>query len=117
MEKIKNKKTQIKMDLSTKKAIKSINPRGRSFEGEVIRKFNDRVAIQFERLLYLRKYERYEKRKTKLQARIPLEIQKNIEVGDYIEIKECKPQSKSIHFVVIKKIRSLKDESNISKSN
>jgi small subunit ribosomal protein S17 len=116
MEKIKNKKNAVKITTEKTKMEKKINPRGRSFEGEIIKKFSDRIVIQFERLLYLRKYERYEKRKTKLQAKVPMEMQGKIQVGDYIEIKECKPISKSIHFIVIKKIRSLKNESNNSKS-
>lgn len=89
-----------------------INPRGRFFQGTVTKKFNDRVEITFERLCYLRKYERYEKRKTKLQARIDSSFEDLISVGDYIEIRECKPISKNIHFVVTKKIRSLNNESN-----
>lgn len=87
---------------------KSVLPRGRAFKGDVIRVIKDRAVICFDRLLYLRKYERYEKRKTELQAKIPFDLQKEIVVGDYIEIKECRPISKSIHFVVTKKIRSKK---------
>jgi len=35
---------------------------------------------------------------------------KDLKLGDYIEIGECRPISKIIHFVVTKKIRS-KEES------
>ncbi len=91
---------------------KKINPRGRSFQGIVSKKFNDRVEIVFDRLLYLRKYERYEKRKTKLHARLNSDLKDLISVGDYIEIMECKPLSKNVHFIVTKKIRSIKNESN-----
>ena len=90
------------------KGKKSVLARGRSFKGDVLKIVSDRAVIQFERLLYLRKYERYEKRKTKLQAKIPENMKDEIQVGDYIEIKECRPLSKSIHFVVTKKIRSKK---------
>lgn len=117
MKKTKTKKAEKKKEVSPGRVGKTINPRGRSFEGRVIKKFNDRVVIQFERLLYLRKYERYEKRRTRLHARMPIELRGDINVGDYVEIRECRPQSKSIHFVVVKIIRSLKDESNISKGN
>ncbi len=115
---MKNKQTK-KAEKNVRERTKkrSVLPRGRSFEGEVIRVFSDRVVIRFERLLYLRKYERYEKRRTKLQARIPLEMQGKLNVGDYIMIEECRPLSKSVHFIVTKKIRSLKNESDISKSN
>ncbi len=101
----KTKKIKVEEN-KTPKVEKVINPRGRSFEGEVIRVFGDRVTIQFEKLLYLRKYERYEKRRTKLQAKIPVELRGSLIVGDYIEVRECRPLSKLINFMVIKKIRS-----------
>lgn len=87
---------------------KTLNPRGRSFQGEIIKKLSDRIVIEFERLLYLRKYERYEKRKTKIHAKLPLDLTDQVNVGDWVEIKECKPLSKSINFILIKKIRSKK---------
>ncbi|MBT4135765.1 30S ribosomal protein S17 [archaeon] len=77
--------------------------RGRSFKGTVIRKFPKRVVIEFERTIYIKKYERYSKRKTKLHARLPECMHDEIEVGDYIEIKECRPISKIVHFIVIGK--------------
>lgn len=81
-----------------------ISLRGRSFKGKVIRKFAKRVTIEFERTLYIEKYERYAKKKTKLHARLPECMSKEIEIGDYIEIRECRPISKIVHFVVVKKI-------------
>jgi small subunit ribosomal protein S17 len=78
--------------------------RGRSFKGTVIKKFPKRVVIEFERTIYVKKYERYSKRKTKLHARLPDCMFQEIGLGDYIEIKECRPISKIIHFIVIQKI-------------
>jgi len=83
-----------------------IKIRGRTFEGTVIKKLHGRVTIMFERSLLVRKYERFEKRKTKLHARLPDCMKNEINVGDYIEIAECRPLSKIIHAVVVKKIRS-----------
>ncbi len=80
-----------------------INLRGRSFRGNVIKKFPKRVVIEFERTIYIEKYERYARRKTKLHARLPDCMFKDINVGDYIEIMECRPISKIIHFVVVGK--------------
>lgn len=74
--------------------------RGRVFEGTVIRKFHDRAVIEFERVLYDSKYERYEKRKTKLHAKLFKCQENQVEVGDLIKIEECRPLSKIIHFVV-----------------
>ena len=78
--------------------------RGRSFKGKVIKKFPKRVVIEFERTIYIKKYERYAKRKTKLHARLPECMFNKINIGDYIEIKECRPISKIVHFIVINKI-------------
>ncbi len=82
---------------------KTLGTRGRTFKGTVIKKFPKRVVIEFERTIYIKKYERYSKRKTKLHARLPEEMTKEINLGDYIEIRECRPLSKIIHFIVIGK--------------
>ena len=78
--------------------------RGRIFEGTVTKKFPTRVVIEFERTVYLKKYERFYKKKTKLHARLPQGM--DINIGDYIAVRECRPLSKIIHFLVIEKIRS-----------
>ncbi len=88
----------------------SISLRGRSFYGNVIKKFPKRVVIEFDRTIYVKKYERYAKRKTKLHARLPDCMLKDINVGDYIKIKECRPISKIIHFVVVGKVQNEKSE-------
>ena len=80
--------------------------RGRSFKGTVIRKFPKRIVIEFERTLFIAKYERYSKRKTKLHARLPECLFNEINIGDYVEIMECRPISKIIHFMAVKKISS-----------
>ena len=78
--------------------------RGRIFEGFVVRKFSKRVAIEFERTVFVQKYERFYKKKTRLHARLPDALEKEINIGDYIQIMETRPLSKIIHFIVIKKI-------------
>ncbi len=78
--------------------------RGRIYKGTVIRKFPKRVCIEFSRTVYIRKYERYANRKTKLHARLPDCLKDKINIGDYIEIGECRPLSKIIHFVVMRKV-------------
>lgn len=87
-----------------------INPRGRVFEGKVIKKFPKRIAIEFERMVYLRKYERYLKSRTKIHARLPENLENDIGIGDLIRIQECRPLSKLIHFVVIKKIKDREEK-------
>ncbi|HRZ85735.1 MAG TPA: 30S ribosomal protein S17 [Candidatus Paceibacterota bacterium] len=84
--------------------------RGRKFEGYVIKKIDKRVTIEYEKVKYIKKYERYIKEKSKLHARLPSELINSIQIGDYIQITECRPLSKIIHFVVTKKIRSANSE-------
>jgi len=81
----------------------TLKVRGRIFEGKVIRKFRKRITIEFERVIYIRKYERYAKSKTKIHARLPDCMEKEINIGDLVKIQECRPLSKIIHFVVIEK--------------
>lgn len=84
----------------------NLKTRGRTFKGAVIKKFHKRVVIEFERLVYVKKYERYKKLKTKIHARLPGCMEEKINVGDYINIQECRPLSKLVHFAVIGKIKS-----------
>ena len=88
----------------------NISLRGRSFKGTVIKKFPKRVVIEFERTIYVKKYERYSKRKTKLHASLPESMYNDIHVGDYIEIKECRPISKIVHFIVVGKSTKTKED-------
>lgn len=83
----------------------NLKARGRIFEGIVKKKFNKRVVIEFERMIYVRKYERYSRAKTKLHARLPNCFENEIKTGDLIRIQECRPLSKIINFVVIEKIK------------
>jgi ribosomal protein S17 len=89
-----------------------IGTRGRIFEGIVTKKFSKRIVLEFERMVYVRKYERYAKLKTKIHARLPDSIEKEINVGDLIKVHECRPLSKIIHFIVVEK---LKDASEVRK--
>ena len=40
----------------------------KNFEGRVTKKFPTRIVIEFERMIYSKKYERYYKSKTKIHA-------------------------------------------------
>jgi small subunit ribosomal protein S17 len=82
----------------------SLKARGRIFEGKVTKKFPRRLTIEFERSLYIRKYERFASAKSKIHARLPDCLVDEIKVGDLIKIQECRPLSKIIHFVVLGKV-------------
>lgn len=83
----------------------NLKVRGKTFEGTVIKKFPKRVVIEFERMIFVRKYERYMKGKTKIHAHLPSCMENQIHVGDLIKVRECRPLSKIIHFEVIEKIK------------
>ena len=110
----KNKKGMEKKEESSVETIRSdrdchvhgnLKTRGRFFEGRVIKKFPHRLTIEFERMVYVRKYERYSRSKTKIHARLPSCMEKDIGLGDLIRVQECRPLSKIIHFVVVSKIK------------
>ena len=81
----------------------SLSVRGRQFSGTVIStKMRKTAVIEFERLYFLRKYERYEKRRTKLKVHNPECI--NAKDGDIVNVIECRPLSKTKNFVIIQKL-------------
>jgi small subunit ribosomal protein S17 len=98
------KKTEEKTKQTENQNKTLVPTRGRTFEGTVTKKFPTRVVIEFERTVYIIKYERYARKKTRLHARLPQGM--DVNVGDYVRVRECRPLSKIIHFVVIEKIRS-----------
>ncbi len=81
-----------------------ILPRGRIFEGFVISKFPKRVAIEFERTVFFAKYKRFSKKITRIHARLPEDI--NVNIGDLVRVRECRPLSKMIHHIVTDIIRT-----------
>jgi len=103
--KVEEVKTECKDRLCPIHGDKKLKLRGRTFEGTVTKKLPGRVTIEFERMLKIQKYERYEKRKTKIHARLPDCMKDSVNVGDLIEISETRPISKMIHCVVSKVIR------------
>jgi len=82
-----------------------IGTRGRLFEGIVTKKFHKRIVLTFERMIYIRKYERYARSRTKIHARLPESIENDVKIGDLVRVQECRPLSKMIHFIVIKKVK------------
>jgi len=80
--------------------------RGRTFKGKVVSKNEKRLAIELERMVYFKKYERYGRTKTKIHARLPKCKDYEVEIGDTVRIKECRPLSKIIHFAFLEKINS-----------
>jgi len=76
--------------------------RGVVIRGKVVSTAMQRtVVVERERLHYVPKYERYEKRTSRYKAHLPpcIDVQK----GDEVIIMECRPLSKTKHFVVVGK--------------
>ena len=81
----------------------SLSLRGRKFTATVTSaKMRKTAVIEFPRLHYITKYERYEKRRTKLKVHNPECV--SAKNGDVVEIMECRPLSKTKSFVITKKL-------------
>ena len=81
--------------------------RGTILEGIVVKKrMNKAVVVRHEYLYYNKKYQRYERRKKNIHARLPPCLAKEINEGDVVVIGETRPLSKSISFVVLGKKRT-----------
>ena len=106
---MKNKITNIGIKVPTpKKACEdnqcpfhgNLSVRGATFTGTVrANKMTKTVSIDWERRKVLPKYERYEKKRTKIKAHNPPCI--NAQEGDVVKIMQCRPLSKTKNFVVI----------------
>lgn len=78
--------------------------RGRIMKVIVIKKNISKTAtVQFEHFHYISKYERYEKRQSRLKVHNPPCIDANI--GDTVIIGETKPISKTKHFVILEVVK------------
>ena len=85
------------------KTTNNIVPHGRIFEGTVINaKAQKTVIVEWTFTKKTPKYERYEKKRSKVKAHNPTNI--NAEKGDRVRIQECRPLSKTKHFIIIEKL-------------
>jgi small subunit ribosomal protein S17 len=76
--------------------------RGQILEGTVVSDKAPKTVVVLRSYLKKNpKYERYEKRRSKIHAHNPPCI--NAKVGDVVKIAECRPLSKTKSFVVIEK--------------
>ena len=74
---------------------------GRKFKGRVSStRMSGTVTVRFVRVRENSKYERYEKRASKIKAHLPACMKAN--EGDMVQIEECRPISKTKSFVVTK---------------
>lgn len=84
---------------------KKLKLHGRTFVGRVVStKMQKTVTVEWDRVKYIHKYERNEKRRSRVHAHCPAEIQ--LSEGDIVKIMETRPISKTKNFVVVEKISS-----------
>lgn len=80
-----------------------IRTHGRAFTATVVSARAQKTAIvEWERRYHVPKYERYERRLTKINVHNPDCI--NAKAGDIVRIIECRPISKTKHFVITEKL-------------
>lgn len=77
----------------------SYSPRGKTFKGRVVSdKMNKTVTVEWHWRRFVPKFERYERKRSKVKAHNPENI--NAKQGDLVRIRETRPISKTKHFVV-----------------
>lgn len=82
---------------------KKLSVRGKNIIGVVISaKPKKVVCIRNDRLVKIRKYERYAKARTKILARVPENL--DVKVGDKVKAEECRRTGKNVAFVVTEKL-------------
>lgn len=82
--------------------------RGKIFTGMIIKTSMQKTAtVEWPRLFFLPKYERYEKRRTRVKAHLPecIEAKK----GDTVRLVETRPISKTKNFVIVEVLERASD--------
>jgi small subunit ribosomal protein S17 len=80
-----------------------LSVRGKLLEGTVVStKMAKTVSVERDYLHFVKKYMRYEKRRSKIMAHIPPCM--DVSIGDRVRIAECRPLSKEVAFVVVEKL-------------
>jgi small subunit ribosomal protein S17 len=76
--------------------------RGQLLQGVVVRSRAQRtVVVRIERLKYDSKYERYQRRSSRIQAHSTASV--GAQEGDAVTLMECRPLSKTKSFVIIER--------------
>ncbi|RLE47344.1 30S ribosomal protein S17 [Candidatus Woesearchaeota archaeon] len=77
--------------------VKNISTHGRSFKGVIISdKMHNSATVEWTRKRLVPKYERLEKARTRVKAHNSIGAKK----GDLVRVKECRPLSKTKHFII-----------------
>ena len=80
----------------------TLSVRGQMLKGVVVKSKAQRTAVvSIERTKFETKYERFEKRTSKISVHSPASV--DAKEGDRVVIMECRPRSKTKSFVIIEK--------------
>ncbi len=86
-----------------KKENKKIPGHGRTFKGVVVNdKMQKSATIEWDRIKKVSKFERFEKARTRIKAHNVIGAEK----GDFVKVCECRPLSKTKHFIITEIIES-----------
>lgn len=79
---------------------KPVSLRGRVFTGVVVSdRMSKTVTVEWPRQVYVPKYERFQKKRSRVKAHNPSEI--GAKIGDIVKIVETRPLSKTKNFIVV----------------
>jgi small subunit ribosomal protein S17 len=81
--------------------------RGKITQGLVVsKKSRNTVVIRQDYVQFIRKYQRYERRNSRLSCHLPECLKDEIHVGDMVRVGESRKLSKTKAFIVLEKIAS-----------
>ena len=79
--------------------------RGKIAKGVIVsKKSKNTVIIRRDYVQFIKKFQRYERRNTRLACHLPVCLRQEIEVGDLVRVGETIKISKPIAFIVLEKI-------------
>ena len=86
-----------------------LGTRRRKITGKVVSsKMRGTASVEIERRVLLPKYGRFTKKYSVIKAHNPESI--SAEAGDLVTVAECKPISKTKHFMILKKVEKEGDQ-------
>ncbi|MEA3514312.1 MAG: 30S ribosomal protein S17 [Nanoarchaeota archaeon] len=81
----------------------SLKVRGKIIKGIIVSKdVHTSATIESDRTIFIKKYERYLKKRSRIRVHNPPCI--NAQIGDEVKAMECHPLSKTKHFVIVEKL-------------
>ena len=81
--------------------------RGKITQGVVVsKKSRNTVIIRRDYVQFVKKYQRYERRNSRLSCHLPECLRSEIQIGDLVRVGESRKISKTIAFIVLDKIVS-----------